>query len=177
MDKYKVKWTFLEREIFSLLCKRAGTTLTQREIAKIIRTSPTAAGTAIRGLGSYVVIVPAKTMHLVSFNDQNPSARIFKQLENLRQLYTSGLVDYLITTYAGSTILLFGSYNRGEDILESDIDIAIIGRTPKQLSLEAYEQKLERKINIQYYHSWKEIQSPLKNNILNGTILHGSVNL
>jgi len=177
MDKYKLKWTVLEREVFSLLCRRAGTKLTQREIARLINASPTAAGTAISGLRPYLNIEHAKTMNFISFNDQNPAAKIFKRLENLKQIHTVGLVDYLIAEFAGSTMLLFGSYNRGEDILDSDIDIAIIGRKGKPLILDIYEKKLERKINIQYYDSWKEIHSSLKNNILNGTLLHGSVDL
>ena len=45
------------------------------------------------------------------------------------------------------------------------------------LELEKYEKILNRRININFYDSWKKIHENLKNNILNGIILHGGVEL
>lgn len=77
----------------------------------------------------------------------------------------------------GGTIILFGSYAKGEDTYDSDIDIAVVGRSDKMLELERYEKVLGRTINVNFYDSWKAIHKNLKNNILNGIILHGSVDL
>jgi len=47
----------------------------------------------------------------------------------------------------------------------------------KMLELEKYEKVLNRRININFYDSWKKIHENLKNNILNGILLHGGVEL
>ena len=73
--------------------------------------------------------------------------------------------------------LLFGSYARGEDTNSSDIDIVVIERRDKMLELEKYEKILNRKINVNFYNSWSEIHRHLKNNILTGILLCGSVEL
>ena len=50
MDIYKLKWTRLQYRIFSLLCIRAGEELSQREIAQLLKVSPTAVSNALTGL-------------------------------------------------------------------------------------------------------------------------------
>ena len=92
-------------------------------------------------------------------------------------MYLSGLSDYMHMELAGGTMILFGSYSKGEDTNTSDIDLAVIGRKQKILHLEEYEKRLHRKMNVQFYKSWKDTHEHLKNNILNGIILHGSVEL
>ena len=177
MDTYKLKWTRLQAEIFSLLCKRAGEKLSQREIAKILKVSPTAVGNSVKKLKELVKIEKTKTINFISFNRDGPKAIELKRVENLKNVYLSGLSDYLESELAGGTILLFGSYSLGEDTITSDIDIAVIGRKDKVLELEEYEKALNRKININFYDLWKNIHEHLRNNILNGILLQGGVEL
>ena len=177
MDTYKLNWTSLEHELFSLLCQRVGEKLSQREIAAILKVSPTAIANSIKGLKEFIIIEKTKTINFISLNRDYESTIVFKRVENLKQVYLSGLVTYLSSELSGSTIILFGSYSRGEDTINSDIDLAVIERKDKLLFLEKYEKILNRKINIQFYNSWKEIKSLLKNNILNGIVLKGGVDL
>jgi len=179
MDIYKLKWTKLQAEIFSLLCLRAGEKLSQREIAKILKVSPTAVANSIKKLkdSSIIKIEKTKTINFISFNRDEPKAIGLKRVENLKNIYLSGLSDYLEKELAGSTVILFGSYSRGEDTHTSDIDIAVIERKDKMLYLNGYEKALNRKINLNFYNSWKDIHKYLKNNILNGILLHGSIEL
>ncbi|MBI2656936.1 nucleotidyltransferase domain-containing protein [Candidatus Woesearchaeota archaeon] len=177
MDTYKLKWTKLQAEIFSLLCKRAGEKLSQREIAKILKVSPTAVGNSVKKLKELVKIEKTKTINFISFNRDKPKAIELKRVENLKSVYLSGLSDYLESELAGGTILLFGSYSLGEDTIASDIDIAVIGRKEKMLEIEEYEKTLNRKININFYDLWKNIHEHLRNNILNGILLHGGIEL
>jgi len=177
MDTYKLKWTRLQAEIFSLLCKRAGEKLSQREIAKMLKVSPTAVGNSVKKLKELVKIEKTKTINFISFNRDGPKAIELKRVENLKSVYLSGLSDYLESELAGGTILLFGSYSLGEDTITSDIDIAVIGRKDKVLELEEYEKALNRKININFYDLWKNIHEHLRNNILNGILLQGGVEL
>ena len=65
----------------------------------------------------------------------------------------------------------------GDDTETSDVDIAVIGRKDKLLKLEEFELALSREITVQFYNSWKEIHKYLKNNILSGILLSGSVDL
>ena len=177
MDKYQLKWTSLQQALFSLLCARAGEKLSQRELAKLLRVSPTAIGNALKGLTGLVRVEKTKTINFVSLNRDEPKAIELKRVENLKNVYTAGLASYLEERLLGATIILFGSYARGEDGNRSDIDIAVIGRKEKDLHLEAYEKRLQRRIHPAFYPSWKDIQPQLKNNILNGIVLAGSVQL
>ena len=179
MDTYKLKWTILGERIFSLLCLKAGEKLSQREIAEILKVSPTSIGNSLKRLAesNLVKIEETKTANFISFNRDEQKAIELKRIENLKNIYFSGLSDYLQHKLAGGTIILFGSYSIGEDTNTSDIDIAVIGRKDKMLKLEKYEKILNRKINASFYDSWKEIHKHLKNNILNGILLHGGIEL
>lgn len=179
MDTFKLKWTRLQSEVFSLLCLRTGEKLSQREISKILKVSPTAVAKSLDKLKNHnlIKIEKLKTINFISLNRDEPKAIELKRVENLKNIYLSNLLDYLEVELAGGTIILFGSYSRGEDTDTSDIDIAVIGRKDKLLKLEEYEKNLNRKININFYNSWNEIHNNLRDNILNGIILQGSVEL
>ena len=179
MDIYKLKWTMLEQEIFSLLCIKAGEKLSQREIAKMLKVSPTAVSNSIKKLrdGNFIKFEKTKTINFISFNRDGQRAIELKRVDNLKNVYISGLSDYLEKELAGATVILFGSYSNGGDTNTSDIDIAVIGRKDKLLKTEVFEKMLSRKININFYNSWEGIHKHLKNNILNGILLHGSIAL
>ena len=179
MDNNKLKFTRLEQEIFSLLSNRSGEKLSQREIAKLLHVSPTAVSKSVKGLirEKIVKIEKIKNINFISFNRDNEKAIELKRIENLKQLYLSGLSDYLLNNLPGATVILFGSYSKGEDIFNSDIDIAVIEKKEKTLELDKYEKLLNRNIHILWFNSWKKINKHLLNNILNGIVLHGSVQL
>lgn len=179
MDIYKLNFTILEMEIFFYLCTQSGNKLSQRDIAKSLKVSPTAVSNSMKKLEKegLIQITKTKNINFISFNRDNKRAVDLKRAENLKQLYISGLVDYLEETFAGSTIILFGSYSRGEDTISSDIDIAVIERKYKEVDLQKFEKVLFRRININFYESWREIHKNLKNNILNGITLAGCVDL
>ncbi len=179
MDEYELGWTVLQSRIFSLLCKRAGEKLSQREIAGALDVSPTAVAKSLTGLekNGLVKIEKTRRTNLVSFKRDEPRAIELKRAENLKSVYLSGLSDHLMNELAGGTIILFGSYAAGEDSNNSDIDIAVIERKDKVLRLEGFERILNRPINVNFYRSWNEIHAHLRNNILNGIVLHGSVEL
>src|SRR3989344_3531779 len=117
MDIYKLNWTVLQLEIFSLLCLKAGEKLSQRETAQILKVSPTAVANSIESLkdSNLIKVEKTKTINFISFNRDEPKAIELKRVENLRNIYISGLSDYLKRELAGGTIILFGSYSIGED--------------------------------------------------------------
>ena len=107
--------------------------------------------------------------------DRISKAYLFeKRFFNIRLLFESGLIDYLIKEYSNPTIILFGSYSKGEDIEKSDIDLYI--ETPKKhdFNLQRFEKILNRKIQIFNYKNINDILNPhLSNNIVNGITLNG----
>lgn len=177
MDIFKLNWTGLQYKIFSLLCLKAGEKLSQREIALLLKVSPTAVANSLKGMRQLIKVERAKTTNFITFNRDDLVALGLKRAENLKNIYLSGLSEYLHQELAGSTVILFGSYSLGEDTKTSDIDIAVIGRAEKAISLEKYEKILNQKIILNFYDSWKNIHHQLKNNILNGIVLHGGVEL
>ena len=65
MDIYKLKFTTLEQEIFSLLCLKSGEKMSQRDIAKILNVSPTAVANSLKKLkdGNLIKIEKTKTIN------------------------------------------------------------------------------------------------------------------
>lgn len=188
METYKLKWTRLQNEIFGFLCVNSGKRFNLRGIANELKVSPTAISKAVKELEKEELlrIEKSKTMNLsyVSFNRENEMAIKLKSVENLKKIYETGLEKFLSEGFPGCTTILFGSYSRGEDLWfgeaddrNSDLDLAIIGVKEKEIKLEKFEEKIKRKISIQFFKSWKEIHPNLKNNLLNGIVLSGSVNL
>ena len=187
MDMYKVKWTRLQSEILRLFCIKSAMSLNMREIARAIGVTPTAVAQEIRELekNGFITIQKQKNINLVAvtFKRDNPKAIEFKRAENLRMLYESGLAEFLHNEFPGCTVVLFGSYSRGDDAYtenqenRSDMDIAVIGTKGKDISLTKFDKLLERKISINFYDSFKNIHKHLRDNILNGIVLSGGIEI
>ena len=178
---YKLKLTNLQQGILRLLYKKAGITLNQRQIAKYLGVTQPAIMKAIPSLEKedFIKLKQDKESKrwAIELNRTNHKAMQFKRANNLKEIYETGLADFLEKEFAGATIILFGSYSRGEDIINSDIDIAVIGRKEKAVDLKEYEKYLERKIYLNFYDSFKNIHKHLKENLCNGIIIVGSVEL
>ena len=178
---YKIKLTRLQQEILRVLYVKTGTSLNQRQISKILGVTQPAVIKALPELEEDNLIKIKQDKETkrwsIELNRDNHTAAQLKRADNLRQMYETGLADFLEKEFAGAAIILFGSYSKGEDIINSDIDVAVVGRKDKKIDLTAYEKNLERKININFYESFKNIHKNLKENLCNGIILAGSVEL
>jgi len=188
MDMYGIRWTRLQAEIFRFLSIKAGQSLNLRGIARPLKRSPTAVSKALQDLEKEGLIKVKKSDNIrllsIELNRDNEKAIELKRVENLKLIYESGLANFLEESFPGTTIILFGSYSRGDDVWtneteenRSDIDIAVIGTKGKDIELTKFDKKLERTIIINFYPSFKEIHKHLRDNILNGIILSGSVDI
>lgn len=181
MDMYKLKWTRLQNEIFRILCIKTGISLNQREMARALKVSPTAISKSLNGLEKENLIKIKKdqnmNLNLIRLNWEISRVLELKKVENLKMIYESGLVDFLEEKFPGTSIILFGSYSRGEDTIKSDIDIAIIGRKEKEIDLEKFNKLLGRIIILHFYNNFKNIDKDLKENIFNGIVLTGGIEL
>ncbi len=172
----KLKLTSLQQDILRLLFIKAGTKLNQRDIANFLKVSPPAVMKALPNLNNFIKISKNKRWS-IELNRDNQNIMHLKRVDNLKQIYDAGLADFLENEFPGATIILFGSYSRGEDLINSDIDIAVIGRKDKLLDLTKYEKELERQININFYDSFTKIHKNLKENLCNGILLSGGIEL
>ena len=114
-------------------------------------------------------------LNLISLNRNVKKTMQIKRTENLKLIYESGLNKVLDEELPWATIILFGSYSRGDDTISSDIDIAILRRKEKNIHLEVFEKMLERKINLNFYNSLREVHKDLRENICNGIVLSGQL--
>jgi predicted nucleotidyltransferase len=113
----------------------------------------------------------------IKANRESEEFKARKKSFNLLQIYQSGLFQYLIDTYNHpEAIVLFGSYEKGEDTEESDIDIAIITNHHKKLNLKKYETALSRTITIKELAKEK-IEKEFWNTLANGIVLTGYLDL
>jgi len=108
-------------------------------------------------------------------NRENKKFRNFKIYYNIDQLYSSGLIDYMNKKLGYPTIILYGSFAKGEDVRESDIDMVVIEKKIN-LNLEIYEKKLKHPIHVLFFKSLKDVHNEeLKLNIINGIVLEGEI--
>ena len=160
---------------------RVGDELNARQIANRLEVSQPAVSKALPFIEELNLIKLNKDKETkrfsITLNRENHKVIQLKRVDNLKLLYESGFVDYIEKEFAGATIILFGSYSKGEDTEKSDLDLAIIGRKEKHINTENYEKIFDRKIYINFYNSLKEIHKNLRENILNGIVLKGGVEL
>jgi len=118
----------------------------------------------------------------VKLNRENSNSFELKRLNNLSNIYESGLLEFLSKKSAGSTIVLFGSYSFGEDIETSDVDIFLIGGSnpvnlEEELSKFEINSKIKRKINLEYTKELKNLKVALRESVINGIVLKGALQL
>jgi len=181
VHRYEQKLTSLQQELLRLMFRKAGTPLNQRQIANLLNVTQPAVKKALPCLEEQKLISVQQDRMTkrwaIELNQSSQEAMHLKRVDNLKQLYESGLVDYLEKECVGGTILLFGSYSRGEDLVNSDIDIAIIGRKEKRIAVSPFEKMLERKIHLTFFHSVRNIDKNMLDSLCNGIVLVGGVEL
>ena len=146
-----------------------------REISALIKVSPATVSRRLKKFIFLKILSVKKNKPILEVN-ANLESKIFLEAKKnyyLRKIKESGLLDFLIEAYNyPETIVLFGSYAKGEDTEKSDIDMAIITEKKLNLDLDNFEKRLKRKIHILEIKR-KEIKPTLMNNIANGIVLYG----
>jgi len=95
-----------------------------------------------------------------------------KRFYNIRLLRNSGLIEHLNDVFLYPVIILFGSFAKGDNDKQSDIDICIISKEKKEVNLKKFENKIKHKIQIFNYIDINYIKNEhLKNNIFYGVVL------
>ncbi len=177
----KLRLTLLQQDILRYLFINVQRSFNALRLAKALHVSQPAISKALPNLEKNDLIAVEKDKESkrlkIELNRNNNLVVWLKRVDNLKQIYESGLVAYLYDLCPSGVIILFGSYSLGEDTFKSDIDLAVVGCKGKKIDLSTYEKVLERKININYYTSLKEIDENLKMNIVSGITLKGRIEL
>lgn len=92
----------------------------------------------------------------------------------IEELFSSGVIRFLIDELSPSFIILFGSFRKGESDKESDIDLFVESSINKNLDLGKFEKKLGHKIDLFVEKNLEKLNPGLFNNVVNGIKLYGS---
>lgn len=146
-----------------------------KEISRRIKLAPTSVRKHLKELEKQGLIIAKKGERFSGFtaNRDNGDFLFFKKMFNLIKLKESGLVDSLINSFYPKTLVLYGSFLKGEDVEGSDVDLLLISKSKKNIDLGEFEDILKRKIHIVVEDSLKKFKDNLKSEIINGMILYG----
>lgn len=109
---------------------------------------------------------------LYKANADNKLFKMHKIIYNINSILESNLIEFIEEKLMPKSIVLFGSYARGEDNENSDVDLFVECRK-EELNLKNFEKKLNRKIELHFNDKFASYPSELKNNIINGIVLSG----
>lgn len=146
-----------------------------REIGRKVDLAQTSIRNYIQELEKNNLIIKKKSKPFDGFiaNRDNERFIFYKQVYNFYSLYE--LRELIVKSIYPKTIIVFGSYARGEDIEESDIDIVILSKVKKEINLKKFEKLLNRKINVTFIDNFNKLDASLRINVLNGWMIYGGV--
>ncbi len=174
------KFTINEQKVLTIFFNSPLHSFSAREIARLTKVSHPTILTALQKLKKINIvkkeIIKNKSKvgqsHGWKANQENSTFKEYKKIHNLKSIYLSNIIKKIAEETSPNVIVLFGSFSRGEDIEESDIDLFVQSKE-KDINLKAYEHKLGRKINITFASDPKDINKELLQNIINGIVLYG----
>ena len=148
-----------------------------REYSKLVGVSPPTASKILSDFNKEGLLSQEKYRNYI-FYYANKNSRTFIELSRIYwRIKLEKLTDFLNNNITSQTLILFGSLSKAETKQDSDIDICIIGHK-RNLNITPFEKIMKRKIQLFFFSSLKEIKnSELLNNIMNGYLLKGRLNL
>ncbi|MEK6848991.1 MAG: nucleotidyltransferase domain-containing protein [Nanoarchaeota archaeon] len=107
----------------------------------------------------------------------NPYYQSMKRMFALEQLHASGLIPRLLETPSAKTVIVFGSFAKGDWYKDSDIDVFVLGHMTG-FDKHSFERKLNKKIELHVFENRKElgeVKSGLLKNVINGYVVKGQI--
>ena len=151
-----------------------------RELSRLLKKNPVTIKNHLKEFKKLEAIkcVKSRGLEIYSANLENPYYKEFKRIYNRFKIIESGLLDFLKKEFSLPTIVIFGSYERGEDNKNSDIDIFILSEVKKEIPLKDFEKRLNKPIQLHIkskkeFERMKKDNKELINSILNGSIISG----
>ncbi len=153
-----------------------------RESARILHMDPMTVSRALTLFVDDEILIKTKEKNQILYraNLENPACRYLKISYNLSWLHKKKLVDFLQNTMKTVTsVLLFGSYAKGENDENSDVDILVISLSEKKPTAEL-ARLLKRDVNLISFTPSEWSQQAKTNRafyldvILDGVVLFGT---
>ena len=152
-----------------------------REIARKIKKSPTTASKCLKEYEKEgLLLSEMKLNHLIfKANTKNTRFKLRKIFENVKKINDSGIVLFLEKEFNFPEFIgLFGSFARGENNENSDIDLFVISSAKNKPSLKKYEEILSHQIHLLVFsrdsiEKMKEKNPELLNKLIRNIDLSG----
>lgn len=169
------------KELLELFMREPEREFHVREVAKILKKSPTTISKYLKKLELEEIVTSIKKLNHLFFkaNGNSVKFKLLKLNHNINVLFESGLIDYLLEEFnQPETIVLFGSFAKAENNANSDIDLLIVSPKKQVPNLEKFEKRLGHKIQL-FIHPKSDLDKiktknkELFNNWINGVIIHG----
>ncbi|MDY6788334.1 MAG: MarR family transcriptional regulator, partial [Candidatus Nanohaloarchaea archaeon] len=119
-----------------------------REIARETGISVSTVSKAVKELEAQGLVEVKEGVTKQVKGSDNQYFRDMKRVYNMKELFNSGVLDRIEEKLRPDAVVLFGSYSRGEDREDSDIDLASINGKDEDFGLERFEKEVNRTINI-----------------------------
>ncbi|MBI2134113.1 nucleotidyltransferase domain-containing protein [Candidatus Woesearchaeota archaeon] len=154
-----------------------------REMARRSKVNATTASKYLNQLSREgFIIKKLERGHLLFRADTESSIyKDAKVFHNIKAIKISGLIEHLDKElHFPNAIILFGSFSKGENDKNSDIDIFVLSNVKKQVDLGKFNKLLGAEIqlflkNKDEFEKMQEENKNLANSILNGIILKGFI--
>ena len=154
-----------------------------RELARMLKLNPMTIRKYLEKMSRENILKTEKDKGKVKnywANMENVLFKEYKKFYSITKIIDSGLLDFLNEEFLYPTIILFGSAAKGEDFEKSDLDVFILSNTKKEVDLERFEKKVNRKIQLfvmtsKEFKKSKRENPQLINNIINGIKLAGFI--
>lgn len=146
-----------------------------RELARMTGLNPNTISNIIKKIEQSGLVETEKKKNIVEIrlNYENKQTNYLKRVYNLKEFYDSGVLEFLIK-FDPRSVVLMGSYSRGEDIEKSDIDIVFVGECDKKINLDKFEKILKKKIHL-IIAKTEEMSEEFFNNLINGIVVYGAI--
>lgn len=148
-----------------------------RRLAKEVDVSTTTVSNVVEQLLKYQIIKIEKTELTTNIQADLESENYFsyKRLFNLFRLEKTGFIKRIIKDHTPEAVVLFGSFTKGEDTEESDIDILLITKKDIRIDTNQLEKEFNRKVNLHILPNLDKSSAEFKNTLANGIVLYGYV--
>lgn len=152
-----------------------------REMARMLKLNPTTASKYLNQLyKENILIKKYERKHLLfKASTESNSYKDVKIHYNINSIKDSGLIVYLDKElHYPEAIIIFGSYSKGENDRNSDIDLFVVSNVKKEPDTSTFEKKLKAKIQLfirskDEFHKMQKENKNLTNSILNGIVIKG----
>lgn len=191
LDNCSINWTIDKDEkmdinrLIEIFLEEPEKEFYVRELSRKLRKSPTTISKYLKELEKRRILKSEKKFNHLLFKAKTEREE-FKQLKinyNLKKINESGIIDFLVKEFnEPKAIILFGSFAKGENIKESDVDLLVVTPLKKEINIEKFEDELGHKVQLFLFsdrelEKMKEKNKELLNSFINGITLHGFVEM